>query len=42
MEVEKEPDDPDIAEELIDIDGELKGVTPFHCVVVPKSLQVIL
>lgn len=29
-------------EEILDIDGELKGVTPFSCEVIPRCLRVIL
>jgi len=34
--------DPDEAEEVVDIDGELKGSTPFTCQVLPRALRVIL
>ena len=29
-------------EELLDVDGELKGCTPFTCDVIPRALRVIL
>jgi len=35
-------DNPEIAEELVDIDGELKGSTPFFCKILPRSIRVIL
>eukprot|EP01119_Soliformovum_irregulare_P025271 TRINITY_DN931_c0_g1_i1.p1 TRINITY_DN931_c0_g1~~TRINITY_DN931_c0_g1_i1.p1 ORF type:complete len:407 (+),score=119.81 TRINITY_DN931_c0_g1_i1:31-1251(+) len=34
--------DPDEAEEVVDIDGELKGSTPFTCTVLPRALRVII
>jgi len=34
--------DPEIAEELVDIDGELKGGTPFFCKVLPRVIRVII
>jgi len=34
--------DPEVSEEVLDIDGELKGVTPFKCTVLEKSLAVIV
>ncbi len=33
---------PEICEEVIDIDGELKGLTPFSCEVLPRALEVII
>jgi len=33
---------PEIAEELVDIDGELKGATPFFCKVLPRAVRVII
>lgn len=33
---------PEELEELIDIDGELKGSTPFKCTVLPNAVRVIL
>eukprot|EP01117_Protostelium_nocturnum_P015379 TRINITY_DN595_c0_g1_i1.p1 TRINITY_DN595_c0_g1~~TRINITY_DN595_c0_g1_i1.p1 ORF type:complete len:433 (+),score=202.68 TRINITY_DN595_c0_g1_i1:112-1410(+) len=39
--VQKE-DDPEVAEEILDIDGELKGITPFKCTILQKSLRVIV
>eukprot|EP01114_Cavostelium_apophysatum_P004400 TRINITY_DN1462_c0_g1_i1.p1 TRINITY_DN1462_c0_g1~~TRINITY_DN1462_c0_g1_i1.p1 ORF type:complete len:441 (+),score=141.37 TRINITY_DN1462_c0_g1_i1:118-1440(+) len=33
---------PQIAEELVDIDGELKGSTPFMCKVLPRAARVIV
>lgn len=44
-ETKKEPmteEDPEVAEELVDIDGELKGATPFFCKVLPRSCRVII
>jgi len=35
-------EDPDIAEEIVDIDGELKGATPFFCKVIPRAVRVII
>jgi len=35
-------EDPDIAEEIVDIDGELKGATPFFCKVLPRAIRVIV
>lgn len=35
-------EDPEVAEELVDIDGELKGATPFFCKVLPRSCRVII
>jgi len=32
----------EITKEVIDIDGELKGFTPFSCEVLPRAIQVIL
>jgi len=32
----------DIVEEVVDIDGELKGKTPFSCVVLPKAVRVLV
>ncbi|KYR00326.1 sphingosine kinase related protein [Tieghemostelium lacteum] len=32
----------DIEEEIIDIDGELKGTTPFVCEMLPRSIRVIV
>jgi diacylglycerol kinase family enzyme len=32
----------EVMKEVIDIDGELKGFTPFTCEVLPRALQVIL
>jgi diacylglycerol kinase (ATP) len=29
-------------EEIIDVDGELKGCTPFTCEVIPRSLRIVL
>jgi len=34
--------DPEVCEEVVDVDGELKGLTPFECEVIPLSLRVIL
>jgi len=34
--------DPMFAEELVDIDGELKGCTPFECEVIPHALELIV
>jgi diacylglycerol kinase (ATP) len=34
--------EPEEYEEIIDIDGELKGVTPFDCTVFPKSINIVL
>jgi len=34
--------DTDPIEEIIDIDGELRGSTPFTCTVLPKALRVIM
>jgi diacylglycerol kinase (ATP) len=34
--------DPELAEELVDIDGELKGCTPFECEVIPLALELIV
>jgi len=34
--------DPTLAEELVDIDGELKGGTPFFCRVIPRAIRVII
>lgn len=34
--------DPVIAEEVVDIDGELKGSTPFRCEVVHNAIKVII
>jgi len=34
--------DPEICEEVFDIDGELKGITPFECEVIPSVLDVII
>ncbi|KYR02009.1 sphingosine kinase related protein [Tieghemostelium lacteum] len=31
-----------IDEEIIDIDGELKGATPFFCEVIPRSVRVVV
>ncbi|GAM28020.1 hypothetical protein SAMD00019534_111960, partial [Acytostelium subglobosum LB1] len=31
-----------IEEEIIDIDGELKGATPFLCEVIPRSIRVVI
>eukprot|EP01132_Coremiostelium_polycephalum_P007389 gene7389-9079_t len=31
-----------IEEEIIDIDGELKGATPFICEVIPRSIRVVV
>ncbi|PRP88932.1 nucleotide binding protein 1-like protein [Planoprotostelium fungivorum] len=33
-----EESDPQVSEEILDIDGELKGITPFKCTVLQKSL----
>jgi len=35
-------ENPEIAEELVDIDGELKGGTPFFCKVLPRVIRVII
>eukprot|EP01117_Protostelium_nocturnum_P010572 TRINITY_DN3801_c0_g1_i1.p1 TRINITY_DN3801_c0_g1~~TRINITY_DN3801_c0_g1_i1.p1 ORF type:complete len:458 (-),score=180.66 TRINITY_DN3801_c0_g1_i1:81-1454(-) len=32
----------EVAEELLDIDGELKGKTPFKCTMMPKHIKVIV
>ena len=40
-EVETETD-PEISEEIIDVDGELKGLTPFSCKVIPRAIRVIM
>ncbi|PRP85009.1 hypothetical protein PROFUN_07297 [Planoprotostelium fungivorum] len=32
---------PEVAEELLDIDGELKGKTPFKCTMMPREIKVI-
>ena len=34
--------DPEIAEELIDVDGELKGLTPFKCRVIQQAIRIIV
>jgi len=34
--------DPEIAEEVVDIDGELKGCTPFICEVIPHAVDIII
>jgi len=34
--------DPQYAEELVDIDGELVGCTPFECEVLPQALELII
>jgi len=31
-----------LIEEIIDIDGELRGSTPFKCTILPRSVRVIL
>jgi len=33
---------PDVVEEILDIDGELSGIAPFKCTVLPRSLRVIV
>jgi len=33
---------PEIAEEVVDIDGELKGATPFRCEVIHNAIKVII
>jgi len=33
---------PDVAEEILDIDGELSGVAPFKCTVIPRAIRVIV
>eukprot|EP01114_Cavostelium_apophysatum_P017889 TRINITY_DN5406_c0_g1_i1.p1 TRINITY_DN5406_c0_g1~~TRINITY_DN5406_c0_g1_i1.p1 ORF type:complete len:414 (-),score=60.68 TRINITY_DN5406_c0_g1_i1:75-1226(-) len=32
----------DVMEEILDIDGELSGIAPFKCTVIPKALKVII
>jgi len=32
----------EVAEELLDVDGELKGLTPFKCVVIPSAIRIIV
>jgi len=32
----------EVAEEVVDIDGELKGATPFRCEVVKNAIKVIV
>lgn len=39
--VQHEPN-PKVAEELIDVDGELKGQTPFRCDVIPRAVRIII
>lgn len=34
--------DPSVAEEVVDIDGELKGATPFRCDVIRNAIKVII
>eukprot|EP01111_Echinosteliopsis_oligospora_P009644 TRINITY_DN2862_c0_g1_i2.p1 TRINITY_DN2862_c0_g1~~TRINITY_DN2862_c0_g1_i2.p1 ORF type:complete len:514 (+),score=145.32 TRINITY_DN2862_c0_g1_i2:166-1707(+) len=34
--------DPSAADEVVDIDGELKGATPFRCEMVPHAIKVIV
>jgi len=34
--------DPHLAEEIVDIDGELKGSTPFVCTMIPKAIRIIV
>jgi len=34
--------DPQIAEEVVDIDGELKGATPFKCEMIHNAIKVII
>lgn len=34
--------DPEVAEEVIDIDGELKGCTPFICEIIPNAIDIII
>lgn len=33
---------PDVVEEILDIDGELSGIAPFKCTVIPRALRVIV
>lgn len=33
---------PDFAEEILDIDGELSGIAPFKCTVIPSAIRVIV
>jgi diacylglycerol kinase (ATP) len=33
---------PDVAEEILDIDGELSGIAPFKCTVIPRAIRVIV
>jgi hypothetical protein len=33
---------PDVVEEILDIDGELSGIAPFKCTVLPRALRVIV
>lgn len=41
-EVETTVEEIEELEEILDVDGELKGCTPLSCVVLPRSLRVIL
>jgi len=37
-----EIEDQEVMEEILDIDGELKGIAPFKCTVLPRSIKVIV
>ncbi|PRP86114.1 hypothetical protein PROFUN_03101 [Planoprotostelium fungivorum] len=40
--IDESKEDPKVAEEVLDIDGELKGITPFHLKVLQQALYVII